>query len=249
MRDAERITQREAGREGKERQTAMATADRDPRLFYFAAASRCYEGELEDGVMVCREQMPQQRPVQEQAPNEGAASTAAPLDPRPAQLPPSAVAPLPLLELPQLLATTAFRPLKDAEPSKQEEPLPNSRRQAETDSPSTVSAISAAAAAAAAAPANSEQLHSSAPETIVALTVTSMQFNTTVRRKPVTLARVRLVCAHLSPSRRCAFVPLADLAQMALRPGGASLQADKLEQSYGKCQLHITNARRSCWCK
>jgi len=159
--------------------------------------------------MVCREQLPQQRPVQQQAPNERAASTATPLDPQPAELPPSVVAPLSLLELPQLLVTTAFRPLKDAETSTQEEPLNNPRRQTETNSPSTVNAMSAAAAAA-----NCDQLHSPAPVAIVAVTVTAMQFNTTVRRKSVTLARVRLVCAHLSPSRRCAFVPHAQMQRV-----------------------------------
>jgi len=81
------------------------------------------------------------------------------------------------------------------------------------------------------------------------VTVTSMQFSSTPRRQAAPAARVRLVCAHLSPSRRCAFVPLADLAQMALRPGGAPLQADKLAQSYGKCQQHIAHTRRKCGCK
>jgi len=100
----------------------------------------------------------------------------------------------------------------------------------------------------AAAGANCDQLHSPAPIAIVAVTVTAMQFSTTVRRKSVALARVRLVCAHLSPSGRCAFVPLADLAQMALRPGGTPLQADKLEQSYGKRQSHIAHTCRSCGC-
>ena len=96
----------------------------------------------------------------------------------------------------------------------------------------------------------SDSAASLAVSTFLPFTVTAMQFSSIPpRRQAAPLARVRLVCAHLSPSRRCAFVPLADLAQMALRPGGASLQADKLEQSYGKCQLHITNVRRSCWCK
>ena len=71
-----------------------------------------------------------------------------------------------------------------------------------------------------------------------------MQFSSIPpQRQAAPLARVRLVCAHLSPSRRCAFVPLADLAQMALRPGGAPLQADKLEQSYGKRQSHISRVQ------
>lgn len=96
----------------------------------------------------------------------------------------------------------------------------------------------------------SDSATSLAVSAFLPFTVTAMQFSSIPpRRQAAPLARVRLVCAHLSPSRRCAFVPLADVAQMALRPGGALLQADKLEQSYGKRQAHIAHTRRSCWCK
>jgi hypothetical protein len=75
-------------------------------------------------------------------------------------------------------------------------------------------------------------------EHIFPVTVTSMSFSNSRQSKSVAPMRVRLVCAHLPSSRRCAFVPLVDLVQLVIRPWGTPLRPEKAEQSYGRRQSH-----------